>query len=309
MRFIPRCLLVLSAGLITAGCGDDKTTDPQFTFGPPGTTSMVTGSTTVRLAWGASSFEGSSDFGGYNVYVDEVPIAANDDAGFLAARLVNTSPISATTFTVSSTASSGSLQQGTRYYFHVRTRRLNGDLSDASNEVETSPRPEGTNGADPSQYMYDDAGLTQTKSGYGWNVLTGQGVAYSATALNDSLVDVLMAEEPNSPDDGSLILSPAAADFTIGWARRNHTLFKDLGAGDAAWQIAVAPEPSSMAESVKIQADHTYAIRTHDGHWTKLRVTDLVKNVDVALDGGGTAQLNYARFTYAVQLIGGFGRF
>ena len=41
----------------------------------------------------------------------------------------------------------------------------------------------------------------------------------------------------------------------------------------------------------------------------KLRVTALVKNMDVALLGGGTVQLNYARFTYAVQLLSGYGRF
>lgn len=308
MRFVQRGSIGLAAILMLAGCGDD-TTGPAPVFGPPGTVSFVTGPNTVRLSWGPSTYEGASDFGGYNVYVDTAPIAGNDDPVFLAARLVNTSPVAGTSYTVSSTAGGGSLQQGTRYYFHVRTRGSSTDLSIASNEVDTAPRPEGNNGSDPSQYMYDFDDLTETKSAYGWNVVTGQGAAYSASAANANFVELVMVEEPNSPDDGSLFLSPMLADFTSGWTPRHRTLIKDLGVGDAAWQTPIAPDPLTMVESVKVLADHTYAIRTYDDHWGKLRVTELSKNVAVSVPGGGTVQLNYVRFTFALQLIEGYGRF
>jgi len=303
MRFVQRWLIGLAAILMVGGCGEDTTTPgPEPVFAPPGSVSLVTGPNTVRLSWAPSTFEGSSEFGGYNVYVDDVPIASNDDPVFLAARLANATPLPGTIFTVSSTAGGGSLQQGTRYYFHVRTLR-NAELSTASNEVDTATRPEGNNGSDPSQYMYDYDELTDTKSSYGWNVATGQGLAYSATVGNAAQLDVVLVEEPNSPDDGSLLQSPSLADFTSGWPQRNRTIFKDLGAGDAAWETSIAPDPLTMVESIKIVADHTYAIRTYDEHWGKLRITELVKNVDVPRPPSGTVQLNYVRFTFALQLI------
>jgi len=309
MKFVQRFVIACSGVLAAAGCGEDSTTSIVRTFGPPGVASLVAGANTVRISWGPSGFEGAGDFRGYNVYLDVAPVAGNDDPAFLSTRLANTSPVLANTFTVSSTAGGGSLQQGTRYYFHVRTVHANGSLSTASNELDTSPRPEGNNGSDPSQLMYDYDSLTPTKSGYGWNVSTGQGVAYSTVASNDALIDITMAEEANSPDDGSLMLSPSVAAFTAGWTQRNRTLFKDLGAGEAAWETPIPPDPATMLESVKLLEDHTYAILTYDLHWVKLRVTQLMKNVDVQRTGGGTVRLNYARFTFAVQLIQGYARF
>lgn len=300
--------LVIVAG-VAAGCGSDDPASPIATFGPPGTLTMVAGANSVRLAWGASAFEPSGEFAGYNVYLDVAPIAANDDPVFLAARAVNATPVRAISYTVSSTPTGASLQQGTRYYLHVRTVRSDGSLSVATNEVDTSPRPEGTNGTDPAAAMYDYDADTTTKSGYGWNVVTGQGVPHATVPANAGGIDVLMVEEPNSPDDGSLWVSPAASNLTLGWPSRRTTLFRDLGAGAAAWESAIAPSPATMSANVKIQADHTYAILTADQHWIKVRIVDLSKNASVPRTGGGTVNLNSARFQFAVQLIADYGRF
>lgn len=203
-------------------------------------------------------------FGGYNVYVGDAPFASNDDPGFLSSRLVNPNPISGTTDTASTTATGASLLQGTRCYFHVRTRRSNAELSTASNEIETSPRPEGNKGFDPAQYLYDYNVFTDTKSAYGWNVATGQGTLYTSSPANANGVEIVMVEDPSSFDDGSLLISPTLADFTNGWTPRHQTIFLDLGAGDAAWETSIAPDP---------------------------------------------VYLNSARFTFALQLIPGYGRF
>lgn len=309
MHSIRRVLAgVLLAGL-ASGCGGDDPAGPVAVFGPPGTVLLVSGSNSVQLSWGASSFEPSSEFSGYNVYLDVVPFSTNDDPGFLAQRAVNSTPIRATNYTVTATPIGGALLQGTKYYMHVRTLRSDGSLSTASNEVDTSPRPEGNNGTDPAVSMYDYDSMTNTKSGYGWNVVTGQGVPYSALPANADGIDVLMAEEPNSPDEGSLWLSPSVASFSAGWPTRRTTLFKDLGVGDVAWQTSIAPSPATMSTTVKIQVDHTYAVLTQDQHWVKVRVLELVKNAVVPRTGGGNVNLNYARFRFAVQLVADYGRF
>ncbi len=307
MRRARSWLMGSCALLLVAGCGDE--TGPERTLSPPGALDMVAGPNTVLLGWERSGFDGANDFRGYNIYVDVASIPVQADAFFLASRLANQTPTTSNLFTVSMLTSGASLQQGTAYYFQVRTVHANGGLSAPSNEVHTAPRPEGNNGSDASQFMYDDDSMTATKSGYGWDSRTGQGVAYSRLALNDSLIDVLMVEEPNSADDGSFFVAPSESDLAATWITRNATLFKDLGAGPGAWETAIAPDPSSMTPSVKLQHDHTYAIRTHDRHWVKLRVNEIAKNVEVARIGGGSARLNYARFTFAVQLIQDYGRF
>ena len=298
------CLVVGFA----SGCGEDNPMAPVV-FEPPASVRFETGANTIRASWNASSFEGSGEFGGYNVYVDTVSMAGNNDAAFLAARVSNVVPVNSKSFTVSQLGDGSSLQQGVRYFVHVRTRRMNGELSSASNEVQSAPRPEGDNGSDPSQFAYDYDVLAPTKSGYGWNKTTGAGVSYSASSVNANVVDVFMIEEPNSADEGSMFVSPSIANFTAAWATRRATLFKDLGIGDTAWNTGVAPDPGTMTTSLKVQLDHTYAIRTEDGHWVKLRIVDLVKNNAVTRSDGSEARLNYARFQHAFQLIAGYDRF
>ncbi len=118
-----------------------------------------------------------------------------------------------------------------------------------------------------------------------------------------------MVEDPSSFDDGSLLISPTLADFTNGWTPRHRTIFLDRGAGDLAWETSIAPDPLNMVESVPLLDNHTYAFRTYDEHWGKLRVTELAKNVEILVPGRRPVYLNSARFTFALQLIQGYGRF
>lgn len=296
-----------------AGCGDDSIVEPPDVLAPPTNVTVVTGDSEIVLNWDNSPDAGADVFEGYNVYIDTLSIAGLSDstsAAFLNARRVNQEPMRTRTYTVLSLASGASLEQGKKYYLHVRSERSNGRVSVASNEVDTSPRPEGTNeGTALTDLMFDYSANTNTRSGYGWVRDSGAGQPHVTSQANAEKIDFFMTEEPNSANDGSVFVSPAQANFTQGWSVRNRTLFKDLGAGDAAWQTSTAPDTTDMTESVPVVQGHTYALYTHDGYWVKVRVTNLTKNVSVAATGGGTVRLNRAQFDYAFQLIRDYGRF
>jgi hypothetical protein len=312
-----KLLLVFSAAavlVVAAGC-EDNPIRPSDELAPPTNLTMVDGTNSVTLTWDASPFEPSSRFKGYNVYVDTVSIAGVTDtttSGFLEARQANDTPLTGRTFAVDHLHNGNALVQGKKYYFHVRTVREDDRVSIASNEVDTSPRPEGTNDTQPStdtDLMFDYAATTTTKSGYGWDRIVGTGIAYTTAVINQDNVDFFMMEEPNSADDGSQFISPAQAAFTATtWTVKHRTLFKDLGAGDAAWNTAVAPDTASMTQVVKVNQDHTYALRLYDGHWAKIRALTLTKNVTVS-GSSGNVQLNRLYFRWAFQLIDDYGRF
>jgi len=304
---------ILGIAAIAAGCNSDNPVVPPAELAPPTSVTAVTGEDTIVLNWASSPFSGSDKFRGYNVYADTISIAAVSDtsnAAFLEARMVNIQAITANTFTVFALTSGAALTQGKKYYLHVRTLRDDGRLSVASNEIDTSPRPEGDNGTNPDLLMFDFSAETTSRSGYGWERDTGRGFAYATAQANQSLIDIFMVEEPTSSDNGSLLQSPAQAQFTSGWPVRHVTKFKDLGGGSAAWNAGIAPDPATeMTETVKVVLDHTYALYLYDKYWAKLRVTKFDKNVSVPKTGGGTAALNRIGFTFAFQLIDDYGRF
>ncbi len=313
MRGLKPLLLILTVGAMAVaavGC-EDNPIRPSDELAPPTNLTMVNGATSVMLTWNASPFESSSRFKGYNVYVDTVSIAGVTDtttAGFLQARQANSSVVTGHTFTVDRLHSGASLVQGRKYYIHVRTIREDDRVSIASNELLTSPRPEGDNGSVIADLMYDFSLVTVTPSAFGWDRSNGTGLDYTTSQSNQNMIDFFMAEKPNSTDNGSQFVSPAQL-AQITWPVEHRTLFKDLGAGVTAWNTAVAPDTASMAQTVDVVLDHSYALHLFDGHWVKIRVTEFTKNVSVAKTGGGTVALNRIKFTYAFQLIDDFGRF
>ncbi len=305
--------LILGAVAVVAlaGCGEDNPIRPSDELAPPTNLAMVNGATSVMLTWNASPFESSGRFAGYNVYVDTVSIAGVTDtttAGFLQARQANSGLITTHAYTLDRLHGGTALVQGKKYYIHVRTVREDDRVSIASNELVTSPRPEGDNGDVTADLMYDFSTLTITPSAYGWDRMNGTGLAYTTSQTNQTLIDFFMAETPNSSTNGSQFVSPAQlADIT--WPVEHRTLFKDLGAGDAAWNTAVAPDTAAMAQTAPVALDHSYALHLFDGYWAKIRVTEFTKNVNVSKTGGGTVALNRIKFRYAFQLIDDFGRF
>lgn len=313
MKHLSLLLIMLVSLSVFVGCSEDNPIVPVTSLSPPTDVVMVTGEFSITLSWDASTFESAADFEGYNVYVDTTSIASVSDstgAAFLEARKVNTTPVVTRSFTVTQDGMGMDLVRGQKYYLHVRSARADGKLSIASNEVDTAPRPEGSNNTgDVALLMYDYDPSTSTRSGYGWDRFAGTGAPFSTSEANAEDIDFFMVEEANSADDGSEFVSPAQASFTSGWTIRNETLFKDLGAGDDAWNTSIAPDVADMTTKVKVIEDHTYALYTHDMQWIKVRVTNLDPNVPVNASGGGTVNLNQATFDYAYQLLNDYGRF
>ena len=303
---------VLAASLVLAACGDDDPLRPSE-FAPPTNVTMETGEFSIKLDWQASPFAGASEFAGYNVYADTASIAGmsdTTDAEFLAERKINADPITARQYTVAMEADTTPLVRGQRYYLHVRSVRNDGRVSVASNEVHTAPRPQGDNDiGNDDLLMYDFSATTSTPSAYGWERFSGLGQPYATSEANQEEIDFFMIEEPNSTDDGSEFVSPSQTTITAGWSQRNRSLFQDLGAGEAAWAVAVAPDTADMTTRVKVVNDHTYALYLHDGHWAKIRVTMFEKNIQVPSSGGPSVVLNRVTFTYAFQLLEDYPRF
>jgi hypothetical protein len=300
---------------LVAGCTEDNPVRPSDEIAPPTNVTFTTEISSIVISWAKSPFESSDRFDGYYVYIDTVSIAAAGDTAitgggaFLEARRINDDPVVSRTYVVDRTGNGTALQQGRKYFVHVRTVREDDRISLASNEIDSSPRPQGDNdNANANMLMWDYNATTDSRSGYGWTRISGTGLAYETSAGNSALIDFFMIEEPNSANFGSQFLSPAQATFTQGYPTRHSTKFKDLGAGIAAWNTPIAPNVADLAEVVTVIQDHTYALLLHDGHWVKLRVTEFSKNLTPPA-ASDSIKLNRIRFTYAFQLIDDYGRF
>jgi hypothetical protein len=307
--------LVLAAGFVVlaVGCNEDSPVRPSDELTPPTNLTFVTGELTVDLTWARSPYEPAGDFAGYNVYVDTVSIAGLTDttsAATLDARKVNANPITTRSYRVLNLGNGAPLEVGRKYFFHVRAARDDDRVSEASNEVDTAPRPAGDNNFenDPMLWMHDYDVASSTRSGFGWDRDDGDGLSYATALVNRPKVDLVMLEEPNSADDGSEFVSPDAATIVENdWADgANTTKIMDLGAGETAWNTSIAPDTAGMGSKVKIYGDHTYALYTHDGYWAKVRVVTYQKNQSAQ---GTTAKLNRVRFDWAFQLVNDYGRF
>lgn len=315
MKIMKTAVLLAILAAFAAGCTEDNPIRPTDEIAPPTNVTFTTDVGSIAITWAKSPFESSGRFEGYNVYVDTTSIAAAGDTAatgggaFLEARKINSDPVTSRTYVVDRTGNGSALQQGKKYFVHVRTVREDDRISLASNEVHSSPRPQGDNeNADFDKLMWDYHASTNSRSGYGWTRANGSGLSYETSGANSALIDFFMIEEPNSADDGSQFISPAQAAFTAGFPTRHLTRFKDLGAGNTAWNTSLAPDTLDLTQTVKVVLDHTYALYTHDKHWVKVRVTELRKNLTPS--GASTSiKLNRIKFTYAFQLIDDYGRF
>ena len=128
--------IALFAIPLLVGCGDDDTTKPPEEFAPPTNLTYVNGNNQVTLSWNASPDAGRDDFAGYNVYRDlTTMIGLGPDS---LASLVHNSTLLAVTGYVDASA-----VNGVKYYYAVHAVKDNGDLSAPTNEIDTSPTPEG----------------------------------------------------------------------------------------------------------------------------------------------------------------------
>ncbi|MGH7450890.1 MAG: fibronectin type III domain-containing protein [bacterium] len=193
---------------------------------PPTNVRVEAGENAIKVMWDASPDEAGYDFAGYNVY-----FGTRSSALLSSDHLPNAVQVGKRVYACVIKG----LENGRQYFFHVRSRKTNGELSAAGlPEKEGAPQPEGKNYA---VSMYDDDLATPVyNSGYGWNRENGQNIpGYRNVTQHGKYVDILMMESPTAPNR-SIFISPAAADFTHRWPYRNLTLFADIGSN---WVMAV----------------------------------------------------------------------
>ncbi len=208
-----RLVLLLAAGILAlalavAGCGDDTVSPPQE-FAPPSNVSFINDNEAITITWDSSPDEARSDFQGYNLYRSTSTLIGATTTE-LAAAQVTQNPT-----TVNQLTDAG-VTNGTIYYYHVRSVKSNGDLSQASNEVDTAGRLEGgpvtvtefASAADPS----------------GYDMSAGIAVAMSSTNPdNRMLIDFYLGTTDANDDSGSqlAIKSPhLVLNGDAAWANR-----------------------------------------------------------------------------------------
>lgn len=135
-QFMGGAIVVFLALAVLSGCSDDSNpAQPVDEFAPPSDLVFTNGDGDVLLDWDASTDATLDDFAGYHVYRNTTSMAGATGTQLNAYKLT-TQPIMQRSYL------DDSATNGTRYFYAVRAVKDNGDLSAASNEVDTAPRPE-----------------------------------------------------------------------------------------------------------------------------------------------------------------------
>jgi len=265
---------------------------------PPGNVRVEAAANAVIVRWDASPDIANYQLAGYTVYFDTGSVAqlaphqlqhavqlGRQEHAYVVRGLVNSQP----------------------YFFNVRSRTLDGDVSATSLPAkEAVPLSEGKSYA---LAMYDDdAAATTNNSGYGWRRDNGQGIAgYRNVTQHGKYVDILMMESPAAPNQ-SIFISPADAEVTQRWPYRNRTLIADLGSG---WAIADSLPHAAFTTTAEIKDGHVYLLKTQDDYCIKLRIESITEVPLLSALGAKpvSTRLNKITFTYASQLGQSYSHF
>lgn len=283
-------LMVLSAVLWSNFAQSSPTVSPAK-LAPPTNVRVEAGENAIKVLWDASLNEVDHTFAGYNVYFDTKSLVL-----FAPDRLPNEVLVGRR---VHACVIKG-LENGQQYFFHVRARNVDGDISAASlPEQEAAPQPEGKNYA---VSMYDDDVSTPTSnSGYGWSRENGQDIpGYRGVTQHGKYVDIVMMELPAAKSK-SIFISPSEAGFTQRWPYRNRTLIADIG---TTWVMTDSLPDEAFTTTAEIKNGHVYVLKTHDNYYVKLRI-DSIEEADLLLrfeEPRRNAILNKITFTYTSQL-------
>ncbi len=258
---------------------------------PPTNVRVEAGENAIKVMWDASLDEAGYDLAGYNVYFDTKSSAllSPDHLPYTVqvGRRVHECVVRG-------------LENGRQYFFHVRSRKVDGGISAAGlPEKEAVPQPEEKKYA---VSMYDDdVSTTANNSGYGWRRENGQDIpGYRNVTQHGKYVDILVMESPTAKKQ-SVFISPSEADFTQRWPYRNRTLVADIGTN---WVMADSLPDEVFTTRAAIKIGHVYILRTQDNYYIKLRV-DAIEEVNLLLPFGEQRRdtiLNKITFTYASQL-------
>lgn len=200
--------LAMATTVFIAGCSDD-TVKPPNEFAPPSSLTfrnfqINSSSGGVQLTWNLSPDDSGnfSEFAGYNVYRDTASMT-NLDASELATKLIMSLDAGTSTYT------DGTGVLGTKYFYGVRARRDNGDVSVSSNEVDTARIVAGTLA---SIAEYAASGPS------GFNVALGR--AFSVMPANADSIDFYLGTLDDTASGALLLKSPSLISDSPPWNTR-----------------------------------------------------------------------------------------
>ena len=198
--------LAMATAVFVSGCSDDNgTVQPPDQLAPPTNLTFENeDGNKVFLSWTLSPDESFDELDGYNVYRDTASMI-NLSGADLAARKIMELPKGTTSYRDSGLADS------TKYFYGVRTRRTNEDVSISSNEIDTAAYKYG--GGLANIYEFAVAGQPS-----GFDV-TG-GTALSMIDANATMIDFYLGTEDDGPTGALLLKSPSLASDNAPWNQR-----------------------------------------------------------------------------------------
>lgn len=280
IRFMPRPLAfcagaALALGVSIAGCGGNSTTKPPAVFAPPTALTASNGNEQIVVHWTPSPDEGLSEFARYNIYRGTSSLVGID-AGQLEQLGNKVGSVGAGVDSFRTTVANGTV-----YYFHVRAQKDNGDLSEATNEVQAAGRQEGA-GRILEEFAADG------ESGFDFS----SGLAVSLRQDNPdrfALTDIYLGTgAANDTSTAALSLKSPALLVRLNseWAGHEAGI-KFLGTD---WEENTTTDTGFVAQ-LDVLAGAVYAIRTPGGNYAKVKVDTI----------SGTAGSRSITFRYSYQ--------
>ena len=236
--------LGIAALLVTAGCSDDDEVQQPEEFAPPSNLTVVNGDEEIMLSWSASPDEALDEFARYNLYRSETSLVGVD--------------VGLADYKVGEVLKGGGYEiadavaNGTRYYYHVRAQKENGDLSPATNEVQGAGREEGE-GIIIEEFASDGDS--------GFDFSTGLSVSLETTNENRfDLCDIYLGTTAADNDPGSALAlkSPSTlSDLNEGWS----DILAQIKPIGTDWNITTTTL-SDFDSQFQINEGTVYAVRT-----------------------------------------------
>jgi hypothetical protein len=271
IRFVVFAALAMFAALATlTGCGDD---DNPFNIvgedelAPPLGLSSITGDEEVTLTWFTSNFEG--DFEGYIVFMAEGELET-DESDELPAAFAPVDTLEFSSSGVPRNLTITGLDNGTTYSFAVVSWNGDDDISRTSNIVEDTPRPE-INSVTLTSASTNDVSGNDATAGFDFDDFDIEPVPLDingANYMNGTGTDIVHEAFDPSPENDNI--RSWLAGMNLGGVQ-------DLGFMGSLDDSDVAPLDgyAGNGESVLLTEGHVYAIRTGEGRFGKIIVTDI----------------------------------
>jgi hypothetical protein len=259
--FVLGLLALAGIGLVLTGlgCGGDST-KPDV-FDPPPNVVAVNGDLTVTLGWGVSPDESGSDFQQYDIYRGTSSLVSASPSD-LASHKIASVTRGITTYTDHFAAN------GVRDYYHVRSEKVDGTLSNASNEVIAAGRFEGTG-------LIIEEFVSTGNSGFDFSA--GATVALgSSNADRFTTTDVYLGTmADNDASSSALALKSPELLARLGndeWISKDADV-KDIGTD---FDITTTQTPGAgWANLQQVTEGHVYAIKTPTGNYAKMKILDI----------------------------------